>query len=261
MGGQKMGQIISINNQKGGVAKTTTAQALAQGLSYFGFKVLLVDLDPQSNLTFSLGVDRADKTMYEVLRGELNTKDIITTQGDLDLLPGSLLLSSADLEFTQTGREYLLKDALEPFRNIYEYIIIDTPPALGILTINSLTACDKLIIPMSADIYSLQGMSQLNDTIKRVRKYVNPSLKIEGILLTKYNPRTILGGEIKESAIEIAERLKTKLFKTTIRESVVIREAQAQQLNLFEYAPDNNAIIDYKNFVKEIIESGDINHG
>lgn len=131
-----------------------------------GYEVLLVDLDPQCNLTFSIGIDEGDNTLYEALSGKIKAKDAIITKGDLDLIPGNLLLSSADLEFTITGKEYLLKEALESQINNYEYIIIDAPLALGILTINSLTTCDKLIIPISADIYSLQGMGQLNETIE-----------------------------------------------------------------------------------------------
>lgn len=249
-----MAQIISINNQKGGVAKTTTAQSFAQGLSLEGYKVLLVDLDPQANLSFSTGSNIDNGTMYEVMKGELKAADIISSIGGLDILPSSLLLSGADLEFTTTGREYLLKDSLDPLVDIYDYIIIDTPPALGILTINSLTFSDKIIIPIGSDIYSLQGLAQLYETIQKVRKYVNPKLEIEGILLTKYDPRTILSGELKDKAQDIAEKLNTKLFKTTIRESVAIREAQAQQANIFEYAPKNNAVKDYKSFVDEFLE-------
>lgn len=252
-----MGQIMSVNNQKGGVAKTTTVQALGQGLSLKGYKVLLIDLDPQCNLSFSIGGDQSKNTMYEILNGDIDINNAIITKGNLDLIPGNLFLSSADLEFTRTGKEYLLKESLDSVKDNYDFIIIDTPPALGILSINSLTACEKLIIPISADIYSLQGIGQLNETIKSVRKYVNSSIAIEGILLTRHNPRTILSGQIKENAIEIADILNTKIFKSTIRESVAIKEAQAQQANLFEYAPNNNAMLDYMNFVDEIIESGE----
>lgn len=249
-----MGKIISVNNQKGGVAKSTTVQALGQGLSAKGYKVLLIDLDPQCNLSFSIGGDKSEETMYEVLSGDTEIKKAIITKGDLDLIPGNLLLSSADLEFTRTGKEYLLKESLTSVKDNYNFIIIDTPPALGILSINSLTACDKLIIPISADIYSLQGIGQLSETIESVRKYVNSAIKIEGILLTRHNPRTILSRQIKENAMEVADILNTKLFKSTIRESVAIKEAQAQQTNLFEYAT-NNAVLDYKDFVEEILES------
>lgn len=255
-----MGQVISINNQKGGVAKTTTAQALGQGLSLEGFKVLLVDLDPQGNLSFSVGANTDNNTMYEVLRGQVAAADTIQSVGNEDIIPSSILLSGADLEFTQTGREYLLKDTLAPLVNKYDFIIIDTPPTLGILTINSLTAANKTIIPIGSDIYSLQGLGQLNDTIQRVRKYVNPGLIIEGILLTRYNSRTILSSELKETAKDVANKLETRLFNTTIRESVAIREAQAQQVNMFEYAPNNNAIKDYKAFVKELLESEGEDH-
>lgn len=250
-----MGQIISINNQKGGVAKTTTTQALGQGLSLEGFKVLLIDLDPQGNLSFSLGANTEGNTMYEVLRGQAKAEETIQSLEGEDLIPSSILLSGADLEFTQTGREYLLKDSLKPLINIYDFIIIDTPPTLGILTINSLTAADKTIIPIGSDIYSLQGLGQLNDTIQRVRKYVNPGLSIQGILMTRFNPRTILSNELKETAEDLAIKLNTKLYNTTIRESVAIREAQAQQVNIFKYAPNNNAILDYGSFLKEFLES------
>lgn len=247
--------IISVTNQKGGVGKTTTAQSMAAGLKKKGYKVLLLDLDPQANLSYSLGADTEKATIYEILKKETNTKDLIQSTLYADIIPSNILLSGAELEFTKTGREYLLKEVLTPLRSKYDYIIIDTPPALGILTINAFVASDRLIIPMGADVFSLQGIGQLSNTISQVKKYCNNNLQISGILLTKYNPRTILSKDITTTIKDkIATQLSTKVFKTFIRSSVSIQEAQTQQTNILEYAPNATAQIDYAKFVDEFIK-------
>ncbi len=252
-----MAKVISISNQKGGVGKTTTTGALAAGLKIKGYKVLCVDLDPQSNLSFSSGAETDDcPTIYEVLKGEAKTSFTIQKMPSFDIISSNILLSGIELEFTQTGREYLLREVLSSVKDKYDFIFIDTPPALSILTVNAFTASDYIIIPMLADIFSLQGIAQLSETIDRVRRYCNPNLKIEGILLTKFNKRTILSREIKGTAELIAEQLGTSIFNTTIRSSVAIMEAQTNQQEMFSYAPKNPAIQDYKDFVNELIERG-----
>jgi chromosome partitioning protein len=183
-----MGKVISISNQKGGVGKTTTTGAIAAGFKLKGFKVLCVDLDSQSNLSFSAGAETEDcPTIYEVLKEEVKTSFSIQRTESFDIIASNILLSGIELEFTQTGREFLLKEALSSVKDKYDYIFIDTPPALSILTVNAFTASDYIIIPMLSDIFSLQGIAQLSETIKRVKTYCNPNLKIEGILLTKFN--------------------------------------------------------------------------
>ena len=252
-----MAKVISISNQKGGVGKTTTAGAVAAGFKIKGYKVLCVDLDPQSNLSFSSGAETEDcPTIYEVLKGDAKALFSIQKMASFDIISSNILLSGLELEFTHTGREYLLKEALSTINDKYDFIFIDTPPALSILTVNAFTASDYIIIPMLADIFSLKGIAQLSDTIERVRKYCNPDLKVEGIVLTKFNKRTILSREIKGTAELVAQQLGTGLFNTTIRSSVAIMEAQTNQQEIFSYAPGNSAVQDYKNFVKELIGRG-----
>lgn len=247
--------IISVTNQKGGVGKTTTTQSMGVGLSNKGFRVLLVDLDPQANLSHSCGVNVEQPTIYEILKNEVKIKTCIQKTSSTDIIPSTILLSGADLEFTNPGREYLLNEALGSIKSQYDYIIIDTPPALSILTINAFTASDKLIIPMGADGFSLQGVGQLNKTIEQVKKYCNPRLEVEGILMTRYNPRTVLSKDITSTIQDkIAVQLSTKLFKSYIRSSISIQEAQLQQTNIADYAPKSTAQIDYASFVDEFIK-------
>lgn len=252
-----MAKVISFSNQKGGVGKTTTTGAIAAGYKLKGYKVLCVDLDPQSNLSFSSGAETEDcPTIYEILKGEAKTSFSIQKMPSFDIIASNILLSGIELEFTQTGREYLLKEALNSVKNKYDYIFIDTPPALSILTVNAFTASDYIIIPMLADIFSLQGIAQLSETIDRVRKYCNPNLKVEGIVLTKYNKRTILSREIKGTAELIASQLNTILFNSTIRASVAIMEAQTNQQDIYNYSPKNTATQDYMQLVEELIKRG-----
>lgn len=252
-----MAKVISISNQKGGVGKTTTAGAIAAGFKLKEYKVLCVDLDPQSNLSFSAGAETEDcPTIYEILRGEAKTSFSIQKMPSFDIISSNILLSGIELEFTQTGREFLLKEALNTVKDKYDYIFIDTPPALSILTVNAFTASDYIIIPMNADIFSLQGIAQLSETIDRVRKYCNPNLKVEGIVLTKYNKRTILSREIKGTGELIAQQLNTNIFNSTIRSSVAIMEAQTNQQDIYNYSPKNAASQDYMDLVEELIERG-----
>jgi len=252
-----MAKVISISNQKGGVGKTTTTGAIAAGFKLKGYKVLCVDLDPQSNLSFSSGAETEDcPTIYEILKGEAKITFSIQKVPSFDIISSNILLSGIELEFTQTGREFLLKEVLNAVKDKYDYIFIDTPPALSILTVNAFTASDYIIIPMNADIFSLQGITQLAETIERVRKYCNANLKVEGIVLTKYSKRTVLSREIRGTAELIAEQLNTRLFNSTIRSSVVIMEAQTNQQDIYMYSPKNPATLDYMDLVNELIERG-----
>lgn len=253
-----MAHITTVTNQKGGVGKTTTAHALATGLAYKGYKTLIIDLDPQGNITYTMGANADQAGIYEALRGETAPLQVIQHTPQGDIIPSNLLLAGADLEFTQTGREYLLKDIIEPLKSNYDYIIIDTPPTLGILTINALAASTDVIIPMGADIYSLQGLSQLYTTINKVKKYCNAILRIQGIVLTRHNARTILSQELKETIEQKAQQIETKLFNAVIRESISIKEAQAQQESIYTYAPKATATNDYLSFIGEYIERGTI---
>ena len=169
----------------------------------------------------------------------------------LDIIASYSGLATADKTYIQTGREYILKKALKPILNDYEYIVIDTPPALGILSINALTASYGVVIPVQADVMSIQGLMQLKDTIDTVREYTNPNLKILGILRTRYNARTNISKETSEILNDIAHKLGTILYNTYIRESICIKEAQGERKDIFRFAPNNNAVLDYVAFIKE----------
>lgn len=245
---------IAIINQKGGVGKSTTALCVGAGLSLKGFKVLYIDLDAQGNLTYTLGADINGLTALDILTKQATAEQTIQRTAQGDVIAASPSLAGADTLITAVGKEYRLKEALEPIKEKYDYIIIDTPPALSVLTINALTACTGVIIPAQADIYSLQGISQLNNTIQTVKQYCNPSLEVMGIVLTRYSARAILSREVAEMIEQTAANLNTKLYKATIRENISVKEAQASQQNIFEYAPKSNAAADYSALVDEIID-------
>ncbi|WBY64386.1 MAG: Sporulation initiation inhibitor protein Soj [Thermocaproicibacter melissae] len=252
-----MARVIAVSNQKGGVGKTTTTCSVAAGLKKRGFRVLAIDLDPQGNLGFSVGADTTiSASIYDVLKGEVKIQYAIQRLKAMDVIISSILLSGIDLEYTSTGREYLLREALAPVQDFYDYILIDTPPALGILTINAFTASDYIIVPMLPDIFSLQGIAQLYETVVRVQKYCNNTLSIAGILLTKYNPKTHLGREVRGTAELIAEDLHIRVFDAFIRSSVVAGEAQSVQKSLFDYAPHATVTRDYEKFIDELLAKG-----
>lgn len=251
---------ITLSNQKGGVAKTTTTGALASGLAKKGYRVIAVDLDPQCNLSLGAGADvlNMTRTLYDVFKGIATMIDLIQgTPLGFDLITGGLSLAGADMDFTQTGREYMLKEALESLGKAYDFCIIDTPPTLGILTVNALTASDGVIIPLTADLYAIQGLSQLNLLIDRVRRYSNRALKIYGLLITKHDERTNVSRALLDQINEVAERLDTKVFSRPIRNSVAVRESQVLKSDLFTEAPKANATLDYQAFIDELLK-GDL---
>ncbi len=250
-----MATVIALTNQKGGVGKTTTSGALAAGLaSFYNKKVLAIDLDPQGNLGFSLGLDIEDgHTIHDVLKGTVPLKDAIQSVNGCDMVTSNILLSSAELDFSGSNRELLLKEALRPIMSDYDYIVIDTPPALNILTINAYATADHLIIPMAPEILSLLGLTQLKETVDSVRQSVNPHLNVLGILLTKFNRRTLLAKEVNELAENIAAQMSTCVFDAKIRPSVSVAEAPAHGESVFEYSPRSNPALDYYDFIKEVL--------
>jgi chromosome partitioning protein len=245
-------EVIAVINQKGGVGKSTTAHAIGAGLTLKGYRVLYVDLDAQGNLSYTLRADTNGLTAMELLQGR-NTQAAIQRTAQGDIIASSPSLAGADTIITAVGKEYRLREALEPLGGLYDYCIIDTPPALGILTINALTACNGAIIPAQADIYSLQGISQLHTTIETVKQYCNPALTIKGIVLTRYNSRAIISREVADMIEQTAGQLQTKLYKAKIRECTAIKEAQATQQDIYSYAPRSNAAADYTALIAEIL--------
>ncbi len=248
-----MATIIAITNQKGGVGKTTTAVSLMGALVQRGKKVLGIDLDPQGSLGFSLGLDiESCATVYEVMKGTTPIETAIQKTNDGDLLPSNILLSAAELEFNKPGREFMLKTHLNKVADRYDYVIIDTPPALNVLTINAYVAADALIIPMAPEILSLLGVSQIRETIDTVRQCYNSSLRVLGILLNKYNARLTLNREVLEMSEQIARQLQTKVFESTIRSGVAVAEAPAHGESVVTYAPKSKPALDFQNLVTEI---------
>lgn len=251
-------KVVTITNQKGGVGKTTTAHILSTGLAGRGFRVLAVDVDPQTNLTYTAGIipGEVQPTLYELFRGTAapSLQAVHPTKTGFSIIPGSLDLAGADMEFTKTGREFILQEILQAYKKEFDFCIIDTPPTLGILTVNALTASDKVIIPMGADIYSLQGLAQLQGLIQNVQRYSNPSLKVAGLLLTKFNARAVINRQLRDTMWQVARNLDTFLFTTAIREAVAVKEAQFLQSDLFTEYPKANITRDFNNFINEFLE-------
>ena len=249
-----MAHIITLTNQKGGVGKTTSTATLISGLTANHNRVLGIDLDPQGNLGFSLGIEiESCQTIYEVFKGQATVHSVIKHTEFGDIIPSNILLSSAELEFNRSGREFMLKNIIDSLKNQYDYIVIDTPPALNILTVNAYVTSNSLVIPMIPDILSLLGISQLKETIDTVKKFYNPKLRVLGVLLTKYNGRTNLAKEVEEMAQQIAEQLDTIVFSSKIRNGVAVAEAPAHGESLLKYAPKSNPCLDYMEFIAEII--------
>lgn len=248
-----MSTTIAITNQKGGVGKTTTASAIMSTLVQRGNRVLGVDLDPQGSLGFSLGLDIDNcTTVYEVLKGQAEIEQTIQKTDNGDILPSNILLSAAELEFNRPGREFLLRNQLSKVEEQYDYIIIDTPPALNILTVNAYVTSDALIIPMAPEILSLLGVAQIKETIETVRRCYNSRLKVLGILLNKFNPRLTLNREVLEMSERIAQQLNTKVFHTTIHASVAVAEAPAHGESVLTYAPTSKPARDFRHLTTEI---------
>ena len=248
-----MSAIIAITNQKGGVGKTTTACSLMDGLHQRGARVLGVDLDPQGSLGFCLGLDIENcATIYDVLKGSRPIREVITPSDCGDVLPSNILLSAAELEFNRPGREFLLKNCLSEVEDDYDYIIIDTPPALNVLTVNAYVAADGLVVPMAPEILSLLGVSQIRETIDTVRRCYNSRLRVLGILLNKFNLRLILNRDVLDMANQLAGQIDTKVFDTRIRNGVAIAEAPAHGESIFTYNPNSPAVQDYAEFLLEI---------
>lgn len=244
-----MGRVISMSNHKGGVGKTTSTVNIGAGLANAGKKVLLIDLDPQANLTQSLGVKDPNQTIYEALReGKLEPQ---TIRKNLDLVASTLDLSGAEVDLGgEAGREFVLKELIDPIRKKYDYILIDCPPSLGLLTINALTASDEVFIPLQSEYLALQGLTKLMEVVSKIQKRLNKKLKVGGVFLTQFDGRKVLN---KDVATSVGDHFKDKIFKTRIRENVSIAEAPSAGKDIFAYAPKSPGAVDYSKLCEEII--------
>lgn len=252
-----MGRIYAIANRKGGCSKTTTCGALASACNRFGFKVLVVDIDPQGNITQWAGFDASDSnTSYEVVMNKCKISDAIVETKNYDLLPADSTLSRAESELMNTqGREFRLKEALDEVKDTYDLIIIDTPPNLGFLTIAAFVAADSgVIVTSDTSLFATKGMQDLADTLEDTAKYGNPNAKVIGILLTRFNPRLKAMKTMREVTDRFGEYFDAPVYETFIRQSVGVMEAQMESRDIFDMPKLNPATIDYVNFAKEFLQ-------
>ena len=250
-----MGKIIAIANQKGGVGKTTTTTNLAAGLAEHGKKVLVIDIDPQGNATSGLGIEKSelDNTVYEMILGECEFEDCVVESivPNLWVLPSDVDLSGAEIDMIGLDRrEFILKDIMDKKRRKYDYIVIDCPPSLNVLTVNAMTCADSVIVPIQCEYYALEGLSQLIHTIELIKERLNKKLKIEGIVFTMYDVRTNLSLEVVET---VKENLNQKIYKTVIPRNVRLAEAPSYGQPISMYDPKSTGAIAYDNLTKEVL--------
>ena len=249
-----MATIISLLNHKGGVGKTTSTINIGAGLVELGKKVLLIDLDPQANLSLSLGVPRQRFTIYEAMRGE---SELVPYQvkENLDVVMSTLDLSGAEMELiNEAGREFILRELFDPLQDEYDYILIDCPPSLGLLTLNALTSSQFIIIPLQTEFLALQGLTKIKQVIDKVRFRLNKKLQIAGVIATMYDHRKILNRDVVET---IRKYFGDKVFDTHIRDNVALAEAPAQRKDIFEYNSRSAGAADYLSLSKEVVERTD----
>lgn len=251
-----MSKVIAIANQKGGVGKTTTAINLASYIAQAGYKVLLVDIDPQGNATSGLGVQRRRlrACIYDMLINRLQPQQVITQTrvNGLHLIPATIQLAGAEVELVnQENRESALKKALEPIRDSYDYIIIDCPPSLGLLTLNALVAADSVMIPLQCEYYALEGLSQLMDTIQLIRKRLNPRLKVEGIVFTMFDGRTNLAIQVVD---EVKKHFRKEVYRTVIPRNIRLSEAPSHGKPIMLYDPRSKGAEVYAELAREVLE-------
>jgi chromosome partitioning protein len=250
-----MGKIIAVANQKGGVGKTTTSINLAASLGVIGYKVLLVDIDPQGNTTSGLGVNKADvkKCVYDILINDVSSEEVIlpTEIENLYLIPATIQLAGAEIELSQAiSRELRLKKALYRIKDEFAYILIDCPPSLGIITLNALTAAESVLIPIQCEFYALEGLGQLLRTIRIVQKHLNKQLEIEGVLLTMFNRRTNLAVQVME---EVKKHFQQKVYQTVIPRNVRLSEAPSHGKPILAYDARSKGAECYSELAREVV--------
>ncbi|MCR4433739.1 MAG: AAA family ATPase [Caldiserica bacterium] len=251
-----MARVIALANQKGGVGKTTTAVNLGAALAHLGNKTLIVDLDPQGNATIGLGVDRSELSLsvYQLLLEELPAQEAVlpTKYQRLFLIPSTIELAGAEIELVaMVSREYRLQEALKDIKDGYDFVLLDCPPSLGLLTINAMTAADSILIPIQCEFYALEGVTQLLNTINLVRRRLNPRLELEGVLLTMFDGRTTLSQDVERDVRAVFEG---RVFRSNIPRSVRLAEAPSHGKSILEYEPHSRGAQAYLALAKEVLE-------
>jgi chromosome partitioning protein len=248
-----MGKVIAVSNHKGGVGKTTTVVNLGASLSRLGKKILLVDLDPQANLSLHLGISSEENNIYTALRGDTKLEPIKVLK-DFYLIPSDIDLTASELELSnQKDNKHILKAILEPFKAKFDYIIIDTPPNLGLLTINALCSSEEVLIPLQPHILALKGLARINSVIEQIQLNLNKNLARAGIVITQYDSRKVIHRDIVET---IEKNSQGYVFKTKIRENVALIEATGMEVDIHRYQPKSYGSEDYNNLAIELLERG-----
>ncbi len=253
-----MGKVIAVANQKGGVGKTTTSVNLSASLAFKGKKTLIIDNDPQGNATSGLGIDKwnVKKSIYDSLINEIPMEEIIlpTMMDNLFICPSNIQLAGAEIELvSQMMRENRLKTAIDEIKDEFDYIIIDCPPSLGLLTLNSLTAADTILVPIQCEYYALEGLKQLMKTVSLVQKHLNKDLRVEGVVMTMYDSRTNLSFQVVES---VREHFSDRVYRTIIPRNVRLSEAPSHGLPIILYDKDSKGAISYLDLAEEVIQTG-----
>ena len=251
-----MGRVIAVANQKGGVGKTTTAINLSACLAEKGQKVLAIDMDPQGNMTSGLGIDKdeVEKNIYDLMIGQVGVEEVLQKEAieNLDIIPTSIDLSAAEIELIGVDdKEFIIRNAIAPIKDNYEYIIIDCPPSLSMLTINAMTTADSVLVPIQCEYYALEGLSQLIHTVELVKDRLNSKLEIEGVVFTMYDARTNLSLQVVEN---VKDNLQQNIYKTIIPRNIRLAEAPSYGLPINKYDPKSTGAESYMRLADEVIE-------
>ena len=252
-----MGRVIAVANQKGGVGKTTTAINLSACLAEKGQKVLAIDMDPQGNMTSGLGIDKdeVEKNIYDLMIGQVGVEEVLQKEAieNLDVIPTSIDLSAAEIELIGVDdKEFIIRNAVAPIKDNYDYIIIDCPPSLSMLTINAMTTADSVLVPIQCEYYALEGLSQLIHTVELVKERLNPILEIEGVVFTMYDARTNLSLQVVEN---VKENLQQNIYKTIIPRNIRLAEAPSYGMPINLYDPKSTGASAYQRLADEVLNS------